>query len=173
MDSIIPIAIMIHYGPWKLNISVTIFVMTVKPVIRIKQTKHQLIAKTTGKLQDLPEISWLVWVLFQCFWLVLCCFVWMLFIMNKEIPFMVYLSKKKTFVVNPSKKQLGSTPPWIWRSATHMLLIWSIYIAVWPKFLHSSSLGERKFCWSLEFCGNGLSRSNQASPHKVNSNPES
>ena len=162
MDSIIPIAIMIHYGPWKLNISVTIFVMTVKPVIRIKQTKYQLIAKTTGKLQDLPEISWLVWVLFPCFWLVLCCFVWMLFIMNKEIPFMVYLSKKKTFVVNPSKKKLGSTP-----------LIWSIYIAVWRKFLHSSSLGERKFCWSLEFCGNGLSRSNQDSPHKVNNNPES
>ena len=48
------------------------------------------------------------------------------------------------------KKQLGSTSPWIVSR-----LVWSIYIPVWPKYLHSSSLSKQKFsCRSLEFSNN-------------------
>ena len=52
---------------------------------------------------------------------------------------------------------------WAWKDWTALpyelpqdwSFIWSIYISVWPEYLHTSSLGKQKFlCWSFEIRGN-------------------
>ena len=76
----------------------------------------------TGKLQNLPEIHWFVWV----FLVGLCCIVWWNFTIEK-------MPKLRWSVL--ARNELFQD----------LSLIWSITIPVKPKCLQSSSLSKQKF----------------------------
>ena len=96
----------------------------------------------TGKLQNWSEISWFAWV----FWFVLVVFVlWWLKESHhwKMVQFWWSVYTRHN-----------------WAELPHVLfpdlsLIWSIYIPVWLKYLHSSSVHKQKFsCRSLKISNN-------------------
>ena len=105
---------------------------------------YALCSITHRKTPNLPEITWFEWP----FW---CFFVGLLFglIMNKHLNFHL-LFERKNWAALPQK----FFQDWS--------LIWSIYIPVWLKYLHSPSLCKKTlFCWFFKIRSNGKFQNTQ------------